>query len=417
MPEFQFTARDRQGLTQTGVISASDPAAARQLLIDRGWTVEHVGKTGQSNKGHGNTDHGNTGQSGTPADPAERLTRNSSEELASHLADLTSSGLPLESGLKMLAEELGGQGVIGIRQRRQLSLLARRLEQGESLDEALSQQGAPPDLIAAVRGGMNSGQPGRALAEYVTYLRSISSLRGRVFLGLFYPLTLLAVSLVLVTFVMVGIVPQFAEIFEGFGVELPVITKMIMEVSAGMVKNGISFLIAMGLLILVVNVLLRLAPKHIRRRVILFIPGLGGVLQAVAMARFTHALAFLTDSRLPLNESLRLASRSADDALIVRTADVWAERLERGESLSDSARRIGGIPAEMLQSTQWQSDPDFFVRALHSMGEMYEARARILTYMLIALAEPVIVIVTGVFFLWVVVALFYPLIRLMNDLS
>ena len=165
MPEFQFTARDRQGLTQTGVISASDPAAARQLLIDRGWTVEHVGKTGQSNKGHGNTDHGNTGQSGTPADPAERLTRNSSEELASHLADLTSSGLPLESGLKMLAEELGGQGVIGIRQRRQLSLLARRLEQGESLDEALSQQGAPPDLIAAVRGGMNSGQPGRALAE------------------------------------------------------------------------------------------------------------------------------------------------------------------------------------------------------------------------------------------------------------
>jgi len=402
MPEFQFTARDRQGVPQTGVISAADPASARQLLGDRGWTVEQLASLSED-------DHSEK--------PATKFTRGGSEELASHLADLTTSGLPLESGLKMLAEELGGSGLMASRQRSQLMRLAERLERGESLDEALSHQGAPPDLIAAVRGGIHSGQPGRALAEYVTYLRSISSLRGRITLGMIYPLGLFAVSLVLITFVMVGIVPQFDGIFDGYGIELPGVTQMILDVSAGMVAHGMTALIVLGATILGINVGLRMAPPTVRRRVLIFLPGLGSILQAVSMARFTHALAFLTESRLPLSEALTLAGRSAGDALIAQKADAWAIRLERGESLADSARRIGGLPAEMLQSTQWQSDPDFFVRALHSMGEMYEARARILTYMLIALAEPVIVVVTGFFFMWVVIGLFYPLVRLMNYLS
>ena len=71
----------------------------------------------------------------------------------------------------------------------------------------------------------------------------------------------------------------------------------------------------------------------------------------------------------------------------------------------------------MIESLHWNSDREILSRALHALGEMYESRARLQAVTITAFTEPVIVIFVGVLFMWIVIALFFPLIQLMNDLS
>ncbi len=401
MPRYRYILEDPTGQQQKGELVADNVQAAREELTSQGTMrvveLKVVGSTESS---------------------SSRLSRGESEELAAHLSELTSGGIPLEDGLRVLGQEVQQFSLFGGgRVRRHFEGLAARLEQGQSLDDAVEEQGAPADLVAVIRAGVRSGDPGRALTQYVTYVKSLSSLRGRVTLSFAYPAIMFALAATLFICLMVFIVPDFSDIFTGFGIELPATTAILLGVSWFFKTYGVVFFLSIAAGVVALFFLSRLLSKRTRRAIQLRVPFFGRILQSISMARFTHSLGFLVENEVPMAESLTLAGESTGDAVIAHATYLWVARLRSGEALRDAVGDLPGVHSELLQAIQWQSDSRFLSRALHALGEMYEGRARIEAARIIAITEPVIALGSGLVFGFVVVALFYPLVVLMNDLS
>ena len=398
MPRFRYIRIDSTGQHLQGELVAADEQAARMELQALG-TIEDLK---QIDPQHG----------------SERLSRNDSEELAAHLSELTTSGVPLEEGLRVLGDEIQKFSLFGGgKVRRQFEQLATKLEQGQTLDDAVESQGAPADLVAVIRSGLRTGDAGQALTQYVTYIKSLSSLRGRVTISFVYPAILFALATSLFIALMVFIVPDFKDIYYGFGIDLPFMTVALVGVSDLVTIYGGWLFIGSALGVVALMLLSRLFSRSTRRYIQLHIPLFGRILQAISMARFTHALGFLTENEVPLSESLVLSGESSGDALIMKVTKDWASELEAGQSLRDTIGNIPGLHSELLQAVQWESDSRFLARALHALGEMYESRAKIEAARIIAITEPVIALGTGLVFCFTVIGLFLPLIQLMNDLS
>ncbi|MBL4885833.1 MAG: type II secretion system F family protein [Planctomycetaceae bacterium] len=398
MPRFRYIRIDSTGQHLQGELVAADEQAARMELQALG-TIEDLK---QIDPQHG----------------SERLSRNDSEELAAHLSELTTSGVPLEEGLRVLGDEIQKFSLFGGgKVRRQFEQLATKLEQGQTLDDAVESQGAPADLVAVIRSGLRTGDAGQALTQYVTYIKSLSSLRGRVTISFVYPAILFALATSLFIALMVFIVPDFKDIYYGFGIDLPFMTVALVGVSDLVTIYGGWLFIGSALGVVASMLLSRLFSRSTRRYIQLHIPLFGRILQAISMARFTHALGFLTENEVPLSESLVLSGESSGDALIMKVTKDWASELEAGQSLRDTIGNIPGLHSELLQAVQWESDSRFLARALHALGEMYESRAKIEAARIIAITEPVIALGTGLVFCFTVIGLFLPLIQLMNDLS
>ncbi len=401
MPRYRYILEDPTGQQQQGELVADNVQAAREELTSQGtMTIVKLTVIGSSE------------------DSSSRLSRGESEELAAHLSELTSGGVPLEDGLRVLGREVQQFSMFGGgRVRRHFDGLAAKLEQGQSLDDAVEAQGAPADLVAVIRAGVRSGDPGRALTQYVTYVKSLSSLRGRVTLSFAYPAVMFSLATALFFFLMVFIVPDFKDIFIGFGTEVPVITLILLTTSEILKTYGLYMFFSLIAGIVSLFLLSRLFSNRTRRAIQLRIPVFGRILQSISMARFVHSLGFLVENEVPMAESLTLAGESTGDAVIAHATKLWVARLKSGEALRDAVGDLPGVHSELLQAIQWQSDSRFLARALHALGEMYEGRARIESARIIAVTEPIVALGSGFVFGYVVIALFFPLLMLMNDLA
>ncbi len=401
MPRYHYILEDPTGQQQQGELVADNVQAAREELTSQGtMTIIKLELIGSSDGS------------------SSRLSRGESEELAAHLSELTSGGVPLEDGLRVLGQEVQQFSLFGGgRVRRHFDGLAARLEQGQSLDDAVESQGAPADLVAVIRAGVRSGDPGRALTQYVTYVKSLSSLRGRVTLSFVYPAIMFALATTLFICLMVFIVPDFSDIFIGFGVELPATTAFLLAISWFFVTYGLAFFSSIAAGVVLLFFLSLLLSNRSRRAIQLRVPLFGRILQSISMARFVHSLGFLVENEVPMAESLTLAGESTGDAVIAHATKLWVTRLESGEALRDAVGDLPGVHSELLQAIQWQSDSRFLARALHALGEMYEGRARIEAARIIAVTEPIIALGSGFVFGYVVIALFYPLLMLLDDLA
>ena len=401
MPRYHYILEDPTGQRQQGELAAESVQAAREELTSQGtMTIIKLEEVGSS------------------AGSSSRLNRGESEELAAHLSELTSGGIPLEDGLRVLGRDVQKFSLFrGGRVRRHFEGLAEKLEQGQSLDDAVELQGAPADLVAVIRAGVRSGDPGRALSQYVTYVKSLSSLRGRVVLSFAYPAIMLALAVSLFICLLVFVVPDFGDMFIGFGIELPGMTALLLGMSWFLKTHGLAFFLGIVAGIVALFFLSRLLSRRTRRVIQLRVPLFGRILQSISMARFSHSLGFLVENEVPMVESLTLAGESTGDAVIAHATYLWAARLKSGEALRDAIGDLPGVHSELLQAIQWQSDSRFLSRALHALGDMYEGRARIEAARIIAITEPLIALGSGLVFLLVAIALFYPLVQLMNDLS
>jgi len=231
------------------------------------------------------------------------------------------------------------------------------------------------------------------------------------------------------TFVFGAVVPQFKTIFEDFGVELPAITQVVINISdlfqpllapfSGSITTTIVativfiiFLISLPWIIwrvLSINV----ATKRFRNR----LPVVGSVFQWSSMAKFSHLVAVLINHKVPLPEALRYAGRGCEDPDIEDACGDLAEQIDAGEK-PVLVRKPDGFPTGFLQLLAAQSDSEGIPEAMHSIANMYESRMRMHSAVIGAFMEPFILIfVIAMPVGLIVIALFMPLIKLLNDLS
>lgn len=356
--------------------------------------------------------------------PGERgeLSPDEAARLSERITGLSRSGLPLGPGLRALGEE-SPRG----RFRSSLLRLADAMDRGVPLSEALdAQKGRIPEhLRGLIEGGLRTGRLGDLLGRFSAHANLTADLKRGVWLSLAYPAMALIVALGLFVLVEVYLVGRFEHIYRDFGVPLPVMTMVLIEISQVLRRAWPVFV---GLLVVVVlgALFLRFAMRRDKRKSLISrLPILGPLWRYTAWAEFCHLLALLLEAETPMPEAIRLAGKGVNNAVVERACEEMAREVERGASLSDAlagrapeARAVRrSMPVGLSSLLKWAEGHSTIAEILRMAGEMFQARSGAqATFAGTVLA--VFTVIGGMIGVGaVVLALFLPLITLISKLS
>jgi type II secretory pathway component PulF len=337
-----------------------------------------------------------------------------SADFAEQLATLTRTGLPLPSGLRALAKELPSR-----RLRPVLVRTAERLEQGDSLDDAMTMLANrfPPQLRGLMIAGCRSGKLAEVLGQYVFYANLGDTLRRRLWMSIAYPLVLLGALGMLYVFLCVWVVDSFKFILKDFGVKVPPITEVLFILSDLTRERGPQIMLLGGVIFAILFAIFRLTMKPPERRTILSgIPLIGPLLRFSTLAEFCHLAGLLVEAEMPLPEALSLSGDGVNDAELGRAGSELRKSVEQGRTLSESLVFWPRCPAglrEILNGSEGRGD---LAPSLHMAGDMYEARTRTQSSFVSTTASAlcVIAVIWGIGFF--MAALYLPIITLLGKL-
>ena len=395
MPTFRYSAR-QDGEPVTGELEAASAEAAAQILASHGLQVEQV-------------------ELATSTGSVHRLTRDESVELGGRIAEVVRSGLPLVSGLQALHAEIPSGRV-----RRALRRMIQRLEAGEPVEQVIAADdpAVPAQVPAMIRAGLRTGKLGVLLEQYLGRARESIERRWQVALGLAYPVILLAVGMLILTFFAVYLIPEFKSLYADFAIELPGLTLFVISVSDALTAYG--WTIVLGLLVLLAIFLVSMPSfggRNALRRWVYRIPFIGTPLRFSAVAEFCHLLAILVEGDEPLANSLRVCGGASHSPDLQHDSRILAEDVERGIALHAGARGLPAFPPELVAFFRWSHDRDAFVQALRAAGDIFDARSRSQVGVVAVALEPFVVFAVVGIVAGTSTALFLPLIKLLNELS
>ncbi len=332
------------------------------------------------------------------------------------IADLVEAGLPLEAGLRALSEEAPSR-----RLRRLLRTMSRELAQGQPPDEVLSGpgRGVPNYLRGLVRAGVQTGQLGAFLEQFLQSLRRRRAAAISFWGMMAYPLLLMPLVFLVGTGVLAWIVPQFRDIFNDFGVELPDITLALLLLSRTPVVIAIFVGVPLLVLLTWLAILLgRIVPGHATRlRLFQKLPVIGTPARMRGLAEFCSLLGLLVSGRIPLPEALQMTASALNDANLRQGARRLASRIELGDTLEDAAHGLPQISSELANLFRWEPRGDAFGDILLRAGEVYSARSRVQAGLTVMAVQPVVFVGIALFMGFVVIALFMPLVKLLDALT
>ena len=348
--------------------------------------------------------------------PVIRFTDADVESVMGQLDATSRAQLPLAPALIAMAEE-----TYSPRTRRGLRQLAARLERGETLSQALESVHLrlSPALRVLAERGSQFGRFDAVLHWTVEQTRRSNELRRQLWMALTYPFFLIAIASVVGSFMFFFIVPQFAKIFDDFGTQLPGLTIAVVELSRFGTTYWLPCVVVAGLLLLLVLVTCPFVWRGhwlVSRRWSGSIPLIGPLFRLAALSEFCHLLAVFVESELPLATGVLVAGESSEDEWLKMVSVQLALDIDRGIG-AEMAALTCGFPASLAHVLRETSSPKTLADALHGLAEIYSARTEVNSRLTSTIIEPFVMIFTVVGLGTVVIALFMPLIKLLNDLS
>ncbi len=331
-------------------------------------------------------------------------------------ATLQDAGLPIVRSLHILMD-LQPPGSF----RRTLQTVADQVQEGAMLSEAMARHPRVWDAMATnlVRAGEVAGALETILRRLAEFREKAQKLKRKVIGALVYPAAVMTFAVLILTFIMIFIVPKFETIFREIGIELPGMTVVLIEASRFMASPiGIAVLIgtflSCGLALLV--------RRHTRwgaalvDRATLRLPVVGNVIRKLSIARFTRTLSTLMTSGVGFLEALEIV-RAATPNHVVRKALVEVRAaVKEGEPMSSPLQRCRVFDALVVNMVQVGEETGELDRMLAKIADTYEEESDAAIAAMLSLMEPVLVVFMGLAVGFIVIALFLPLLKILNDL-
>lgn len=319
----------------------------------------------------------------------------------------------LAIGLAACAEETSSR-----QDAQALRKLAQALSQGDSIESALN-DGRTGSLYLRnlVQAGISTGNLPAILDEYIRSSQ-FSRLAWRNYLiALLYPLCLVGIAGVILAGFLVLIIPGFKEIFSDFGVELPAITLMLVHLSDVFVQLWPVAIVGAIVIVLLFLFHRWLPFAALRTRIFYHVPLIGNAVQMAGAAEFCSRLAVLMECEIPLPEAMRALAPTLRDPHLKEVSSKLSHRFETGFTTEDVAEYGYGLGTQVAGLFRWGHRPQLFADGLRSSAEMFAAQVKVRLTQFGLITEPlaIIFVVLGAGF--VVVSLFMPLIKLLNELS
>ena len=396
MAQWSFLALDEGGRRRRGNIEGDNPRQVRGLLREQDLRPLDVrpasaGLASRFRLGK---------RRGLGSEALAQLTR--------QLATLLRGGLSLDAALNALVAQRArySEVLMGVR---------ARVQEGYSFAEALSasRRTFPELLVATVGAGERIGRLEEVLERLAEHFEKRQALRQQVRAALAYPMVLTVFSLAIVSLMLVYVVPQVTPVFVDSGVELPMLTRMLMTVSDFALAYGwLALLLAAAGSALLARALRLPAARSRLHKLVLRTPLFGALSRELNSARLMQSLATLTEAGVSVWESLRVAARMLTNLPMREAAMDAAEEVSEGKPAAEALDRSGLFPPLCIQLIASGEASGELHRLLGRAAETQERdlSARINT--LTSLLQPVLILLVGGFVLLIVLSILMPIFEM-----
>lgn len=327
------------------------------------------------------------------------------------IATMMKSGVPIVGALEIIAN-----GNKNPRMRQLVDAMRADIQGGMSFTEALARHPVYFDELYRnlVRAGEAAGVLETVLDTIATYKENIEALKGKIKKALFYPAMVVAVALIVSAILLVFVVPQFQEVFKGFGADLPAFTMMIIRLSDFMV----SWWWAMLLVVVAAGIGFIAAKKrsiafqHFLDRTILKVPVIGQIMHNSSIARFSRTLAVTFKAGVPLVEALETVAGATGNAVYTDAVRRIRDDVAVGYPVNMAMKQVGLFPHMVVQMTAIGEEAGALDTMLFKVAEFYEQEVNNAVDALSSLLEPMIMVFLGVIVGGMVVAMYLPIFKL-----
>lgn len=404
MTTYRYKASRIGGKSVTGQIVAATSDEAARALRERGLTDVDVQPVTAEEQGSQNS----------PEEQDIRvrpLSAPAAEIVFGHVAYLSQANLPLAPGLRAAAEESGNDQIAMA-----LRCIATQLDQGMSLEGAMASDMCPlpaymRQLVAAAA---RTGQLGSALDEIVEYQRGKRRMQRGIVAAFAYPVVVACLSLTLLILMFVFIGGIFHKMFEDFGLSLPKITQLLFWYR----EYGIWFGVGLVMFVMAIVLLLRLVLSRERwLRLLATTPIFGTLWCWAGFADWCNLMAMLARFRIPLPEALRLASDGIANRYVASISQQLADGVAQGQTLALVLGQVPHFPASVVPVLRWGETSDALHGALEASRDLFSQRVRSRVLMLQSVLPPMMFISIACGVLFLIGALFIPLVSLISGLS
>ena len=399
MALFSYKARNSTGKLVINTLEAENSKQAAQTLLNRGLTPISIELSSQQG--------GDLVNSFLLWQAHRQLNINDLMLFSRQMYSLTKASVPLIRAINSLADTSRNlalkQALIGI---------ARKLESGQSLSQAMSQyrQVFPVLLISIVSVGETTGGLEQAFQQIGHYLEREKETQSRVKSALRYPTMVLFAISVAMVIVNIYVIPAFKGVFDKMGTELPWQTRLLMGISDFMVHYWPHLL--GGLLIISLLVSKYLSSKDGRlqwHKVLLKIPVIGSIIERATMERFSRSFAMILNAGVPLIQGISIVAQAVGNDYIGSMLHKMQIGIEKGDSISRMARSIGLFPPLVIQMIMVGEESGNIADMLEEVADFYEGEIDVELKNLSSAIEPFLIVIIGVMVLGLALGIFLPM--------
>lgn len=327
------------------------------------------------------------------------------------MAIMMKSGVPIVSSLEII-----GSGHKNPRMRKLVDSVRTDIEGGSSLYEAISRHPVQFDELYRnlVRAGEGAGVLETVLDTIATYKENIEGLKGKIKKALFYPAMIIAVAIIVSAILLLFVVPQFEEVFKGFGAELPAFTQMIVAASRFMVSYWWAMLgITLGSIFGFIFAYKR-SPKmqHTMDRWILKVPVIGQIMNNSSIARFARTTAVTFKAGVPLVEALGIVAGATGNKVYEEAVLRMRDDVSVGYPVNMAMKQVNLFPHMVVQMTAIGEEAGALDTMLFKVAEYYEQEVNNAVDALSSLLEPMIMVFIGTIVGGMVIGMYLPIFKL-----
>ncbi len=404
---YEFQAKTDDGRVVKGELEAANEAEARIRMRAQRLTPLRI----DVKKGAG----GGFDLSKMLAFKGDSVSLKDLQVFTRQFAVLVGAGVPIVQSLEAMSRGARSAGMTNI-----LKSVCADVERGRRLAEALAAKPAVFDrlYVNLVRAGEEGGVLETVLNRLAQYIETSVKLRGKVKGAMFYPGAIVAVAIIVISFIMVFVVPKMSAMFLQSGQELPALTTFVVNAS-NFVQKYWYIMLATGI---AVPLSLKMYydtddGRKVMDAIIIEVPVFGDLIKKNAIARFSRTLSTLLSSGVRIIDALDISSTTAGNWMIEKALIETKEAVSRGKTLAEPLAKIPYFPNMVTQMISIGEQTGNIDQMLAKVADFYEDEVVNATDAMTSLLEPILMVVLGGVIAIIVVAMYLPIFNMASTVS
>ena len=393
MAQYNYKAMDKNGKAKKGSIEAINLDKAKEKLKSEGLIVQDIKDQGAGKKGGG-----------------KKVKDKDLAVFCKQFSAVLNAGVTIISALEMMSEQLENKTL-----KRALQEAQSYVQKGGTLADAfkLNPKVFPPIMINMTAAGEMSGNLEICFDRLTTHFETANALHSKVKGAVTYPIVILIVVVAVVAVLLVGVIPQFSQMFDDLGSELPAATQMLVNLSNFLQHKWYILVIIVAAIVFGLKAFGKTEPGSLMyAKIGIKFPLFGNLTIKSAAATFSRTMATLMASGISLIDAVEQVAKMINNRIIREALLDAKTQIAKGVPLSKPLRDCGIFPPMLPQMTKIGEETGNIEDMMDKVADYYEMEVNDATDALTAAMEPLIIVIMGVVVGGIVMAIYSPMLSM-----